>query len=318
MSFVNGNKIKIAAVTGPTASGKTALAIELAKRLNGEIISCDSMQIYRGMDIGTAKPTAEELAEIPHHLIDILPADAPYSCSDYVKDAERAIEDIVSRGKLPIFCGGTGLYLDRLLKGGNDDEAACDAKLREELKIFHEKNGTDALYARLCELDPEAAASIHKNNVKRVMRAIEICLVTGQKKSEIDKKNCEIVDKYDHCVITLSFNNREHLYSRIDKRVDVMLEQGLIDETKRLMAEGVFERSQTAAQAIGYKELFPYILGEASLDCCVDELKRASRRYAKRQITWFSGKDYAKKVFVDDENGMKTFEDIVNISEKLF
>ena len=318
MSFVNGKKIKIAAVTGPTASGKTALAIELAKRLDGEIISCDSMQIYRGMDIGTAKPTSEELAQVPHHLIDILPPDAPYSCSDYVKDAEEAICDIVSRGKLPIFCGGTGLYLDRLLKGGNDDEAACDESVRDELKKFHAENGTDALYEKLLALDPESAENIHKNNVKRVMRAIEICLVTGQKKSEIDKKNSEITDKYDHCVITLSFNDREILYNRINRRVDVMIEQGLVDETKRLMADGVFEMSLTASQAIGYKELFPYIRGEDTLENCVEELKRASRRYAKRQITWFGGKDYAHKVFLDCDGKMKTFEDIVNISKKLF
>lgn len=311
-------KIKIAAITGPTASGKTALAIRLARELGGEIISCDSMQIYRGMDIGTAKPTAEELAAVPHHLIDILPADAPYSCSDYVKDAERAIEDITSRGKLPILCGGTGLYLDRLLKGGNDDEAACDESVRSELKAFYEEHGVDALYEKLLALDPEAAEAIHKNNVKRVMRAIEICLVTGKKKSEIDKKNSEITDKYDHCVITLAFNNREALYERIDRRVDMMIEQGLLDETKKLIADGVFERSVTAAQAIGYKELFPYLRGEASLEECVDELKRASRRYAKRQITWFSGKEYAHKVFLDDENGLKEFEDIVNNLKKLF
>lgn len=316
--MANHIKIKLIAVTGPTASGKTALAIELAKRLDGEIVSCDSMQIYRGMDIGTAKPTKEELSKAPHHLIDILPADAPYSCSDYVKDAEKAIQDIASRGKTPIMCGGTGLYLDRLLKGGNDDEAACDDKLREELKKYHAENGTDALYERLLALDPEAAESIHKNNVKRVMRAIEICLVTGQKKSEIDKKNSEISDRYDHCVLTLAFNNRELLYNRIDRRVDIMIEQGLVEETKSLMAQGVFEKSITAAQAIGYKELFPYLRGEASLESCVEELKRASRRYAKRQITWFSGKDYAHKIFVDDGNGIKTFEDIVNISQKLF
>ena len=315
---MSNEKIKIAAITGPTASGKTALAIELAKRLDGEIISCDSMQIYRGMDVGTAKPTKEELKSVPHHLIDILPADAPYSCSDYVKDAEKAIQDIVSRGKLPIFCGGTGLYLDRLLKGGNEDEAACDEGVREELKKYHAENGTDALYERLSALDPEAAASIHKNNVKRVMRAIEICLVTGHKKSDIDKRNSEITDKYDHRVITLAFNNRELLYSRIDRRVDIMVEQGLIEETKRLMADGVFERSVTAAQAIGYKELFPYLRGEDSLENCIDELKRASRRYAKRQITWFSGKDYAHKIYIDGERGLKTFEDIVNISQKVF
>ena len=311
-------KIKIVAVTGPTASGKTALAIELAKRLDGEIISCDSMQIYRGMDIGTAKPTKSELSQVPHHMIDILPPDAPYSCSDYVKDAERAVEDIVSRGKLPIFCGGTGLYLDRFLKGGNDDGAACDESLREELKRFVDEKGIDALYERLVELDPEAAASIHKNNVKRVMRAIEICLITGEKKSEIDKRNASVVDKYDHRVITLAFESRELLYSRIDARVDMMLEEGLLRETEELMKDGVFERSPTAAQAIGYKELLPYLRGESGLDVCVDELKRATRRYAKRQITWFSGKDYAKKIYVDESNSLKSFEDIVNISKTLF
>ncbi len=312
------NKIKIAAVTGPTASGKTALAIELARRLNGEIISCDSMQIYREMDIGTAKPTDEELAAVKHHLIDILPPDAPYSCSDYVKDAESAIEDIVSRGKVPIFCGGTGLYLDRLLRGGNEEEAASDPALREELWSFYEENGADALYSRLTELDEAAAETIHKNNVKRVIRAIEICLVSGQKKSDIDKKNSSLSEKYEPCVITLSFHNRELLYDRIDKRVDKMIAEGLVEETKRLMEKGVFENSVTASQAIGYKELFPFIRGETALEDCVDELKRASRRYAKRQITWFSGKDYARKIYVDDENGMKTFEDIVNISQKLF
>ena len=311
-------KIKIAAVTGPTASGKTALAIALAKRLDGEIISCDSMQIYRGMDIGTAKPTKAELAEVPHHLIDVLPADAPYSCSDYVKDAERAVQDISSRGKLPIFCGGTGLYLDRFLKGGNDDSAACDEGLREELKAFVNEKGVDALYERLVVLDPEAAATIHKNNVKRVMRAIEICLVTGEKKSDVDKKNADIVDRYDHNVITLAFNDRDLLYKRIETRVDQMVSEGLLEETERLMAEGVFERSVTAAQAIGYKELFPYLRGEATLESCIDELKTATRRYAKRQLTWFSGKDYVKKVFVDGENGLKTFEEIVNFSEQLF
>ena len=318
MSALNEQKIKIIAVTGPTASGKTALAIELANRLDGEIISCDSMQIYRGMDIGTAKPTKDELAAAPHHLIDVLPPDAPYSCSDYVKDAEAVVADIVSRGKLPIFCGGTGLYLDRFLRGGNDDGAACDEGLREELKRFVEENGADALYERLVALDPEAAATIHKNNVKRVMRAVEICLVTGEKKSEIDKRNADIVDKYDHKVITLAFQNRELLYERIERRVDLMIEQGLLNETKMLLADGVFERSPTAAQAIGYKELLPYLWGEDTLENCVDELKKATRRYAKRQITWFSGKDYAHKVYVDEGNSLKTFEDIVNISIKLF
>lgn len=311
-------KTRIIAITGPTASGKTALAIALARELDGEIISCDSMQIYRGMDIGTAKPTREELSAVPHHLIDILPADAPYSCSDYVRDAELAIADITARGKLPIICGGTGLYLDRLLKGGLEDCAATDDGVRAQLWKDAQEQGIDAVYARLCELDPEAAAVIHKNNVKRVIRALEICIVTGQKKSEIDKLNSSVCDKYDHTVITLAFNNRDLLYSRIDKRVDEMIEQGLVEETKRLMEDSVFLRSQTASQAIGYKELFPYIEGNASLEACVDELKRASRKYAKRQITWFGAKDYVKKVYVDDENGIKSLENIAKISKNLF
>ena len=318
MPDVNQKKIKIAAIVGPTASGKTALAIALAQELDGEIISCDSMQIYRGMDVGTAKPNAEELAAVPHHLIDILPPDAPYSCSDFVRDAEAAIEDITSRGKLPILCGGTGLYLDRLLRGGTEDCAASNDDLRRELWDIAEREGADALHKRLAELDPESAEAIHKNNVKRVIRALEVFLVTGQKNSEIDKLNYEISDTYDHTVILLAFNTRELLYDRIDRRVDIMIEQGLIEETRALLAGGVFERSQTASQAIGYKEIFPYLRGEATLDACIDELKRASRKYAKRQITWFSGKDYVNKVFVDDENGVKTFKNIVNISKKLF
>jgi len=318
MSELQSKKTKIAAVVGPTASGKTALAIELARQLGGEIISCDSMQIYRGMDIGTAKPTKDELSAVPHHLIDILPPDAPYSCSDYVRDAEAAIADVTSRGKLPILCGGTGLYLDRLLKGGNEDCAASDEGLRAELWEQVRRDGADALYEKLCELDPEAAATMHKNNVKRVIRALEICIVTGQKKSEIDKLNATVTDKYDHTVIGLNFHNRELLYRRIDERVDRMISDGLVEETKALMAGGIFEKSQTASQAIGYKEMFPYIWGQASLDECVDELKRASRRYAKRQITWFGGKDYVNKVYVDGEDGLQTFENIVKISKNLF
>ena len=308
----------IPAAVGPTASGKTAFSLALGRMLDAEIVCCDSMQIYRDMDIGTAKPNAEERAALPHHMLDFLPPGAPYSAADYAADALACIEDILTRKKTPLLCGGTGLYLDRLLKGGNDDEAACDESVRAELKDFYEQNGVDALYERLLALDPEAAETIHKNNVKRVMRAIEICLVTGKKKSEVDKKNSEITDKYDHRVITLAYNDRQTLYDRIDRRVDMMIEEGLVEETERLLADGVFERSLTAAQAIGYKELFPYLRGEESLENCIDELKRASRRYAKRQITWFSGKDYAHKVFVDGENSDKTFENIVNILQKDF
>ena len=306
------------AITGPTASGKTALSLAVAERIPSEIISCDSMQIYRGMDIGTAKPTADEQSQVAHHLIDILPPDAPYSCADYVRDAEAAIRDVHSRGKLPILCGGTGLYLDRLLRGGVDDGASCDASVRERLMAELSLLGRDAMYERLVKIDPEAAASIHKNNEKRVVRALEICEVTGRKKSEIDKENSELSPLYDATVISLAFHDRELLYERIERRVDLMIAEGLAREARELMAAGVFERSQTAAQAIGYKELFPYLRGECDLSECVSELKVATRRYAKRQLTWFGGKDYVQKVFVDGENGLKTFEEIVNISQKLF
>ena len=311
-------KIKIGAVVGCTASGKTALAIELAKELDGEIICCDSMQIYKGMDIGTAKPTADEQAAVAHHLFDIRTPEQTYSCADFVRDAETAVAEISSRGKLPIFCGGTGLYLDRFLKGGNSDEADSDDTIRAELEEYVRVNGVDALHRKLELLDPESACAIHKNNVKRVIRAIEICKLSGRKKSDIDRENSTLTDRYDYTVIYPFYNNREMLYERINRMVDNMLSDGLVEETKRLLDEGVFEKSKTASQAIGYKEIIPYIKGEMPLDRCVELLKCATRKYAKRQMTWFNSKEYAQKVLMDDENGVKTFKNIVNISKKLF
>lgn len=311
-------KIKIGAVVGCTASGKTSLAIALAKELDGEIICCDSMQIYRGMDIGTAKPTVQERAEVPHHLFDIRSPEETYSCADFVRDATEAVRQIASRGKLPIFCGGTGLYLDRFLRGGNSDEAPSDEDLRRELEAFASEHGNDALFSLLCELDSESACAIHKNNVKRVIRAIEICKLSGRKKSELDSENSSITDMYDYTVIYPFYNDRGILYERINKRVDMMIDEGLAEETKRLLDSGVFERSKTASQAIGYKEIIPYIRGQASLEDCVEQLKCATRRYAKRQLTWFNSKEYAVKVYMDESGVLKTFEDIVNISKKLF
>ena len=312
-------KIKIYGVVGATASGKTALAIELAKRIDGEIICCDSMQIYKDMNIGTAKPTAEERAAVPHHMTDFLPPEVAYSCADYVKDAEFVVEDIVSRGKKPIFCGGTGLYLDRFLRGGNSDEAASDPAYREELtELSLTEGGIDKLHQMLAELDPESAEAIHKNNVKRVIRALEIIKATGRKKSDVDKDNSEFSDKYESCIIYPFYTNREILYGRIERRVDMMIDMGLIEETRRLYDAGVFKVSATAAQAIGYKELLPYIEGRDTLESCIDKLKTATRKYAKRQNTWFSQKPYCQKILMDDENGMKTFEEIVNISQKHF
>lgn len=318
MNEKNG-KIKILAVVGCTASGKTALSVELARRLGGEVISCDSMQIYRGMDIGTAKVTADEMGDVRHHLIDIADPSQNYSCADFVKDATEAVCDISARGKLPVFCGGTGLYLDRFLKGGNDSEAVCDPDYRQMLfSISESEGGVDALYNMLLQKDPESAANIHKNNVKRVIRALEIIQATGMKKSDSDKKNSDMSPIYDSLVLYPYYNDRSILYSRIDARVDRMMSDGLLEETGRLYDDGVFEICPTASQAIGYKELIPYIKGEESLIECTEKLKSATRRYAKRQNTWFSNRDYVTKVHMDDENGIKTFEEIVNICEKLF
>ena len=304
-------KIKILAVVGSTASGKSALALALAERLNGEIISCDSMQIYRRMDIGTAKPTPEETARVRHHLIDCVDPAHTYSCAEYVEDAKAAVADVISRGKLPIFCGGTGLYLDCFLRGGNFEETESDPALRESLFAYASTHGNEALHARLTAVDPESAAAIHPNNVKRVVRALEIFESTGMTKTEADRRSRAVESPYDATVIGLRYEDREILYDRIDRRVDQMLEMGLLAETESLMKDGVFEINATAAQAIGYKELLGYLRGENSLDTAVEDLKRATRRYAKRQITWFGAKDYVEWVDAVENGEMRGFDEIL-------
>ena len=234
------NKIKILAVVGPTGGGKSALALELAKKLNGEIISCDSMQLYRRMNIGTAKPTASEQSEVPHHMIDIVEPCESFSSADYVDMASRAIEDCAKRGKLPIVCGGTGLYLDALLRNADPEPDTTDESVRRELYSFYEENGADALWQMLFDADPESAAAIHKNNVKRVIRAIEVFRVSGVPKSELDRRSKEGGDRYDACVIGLRYSDREVLYGRINRRVDAMIAEGLVEETRSLMAESCF------------------------------------------------------------------------------
>ena len=320
-------KPRILAVVGCTASGKTSLAIELAHQLNGEIVSCDSMQIYRYMNIGTATPDEAERDGIPHHLMDFVDPTDPrgYSCADYVQDARAVVSDILSRGKLPILCGGTGLYLDAFLRGGTFEVTDSDSTLRDELCELAAREGNQALHDILKELDPESAEAIHPNNVKRVARAIEICRTTGRRKSELDRESREPDCPYEATVIGLHYNDRNLLYNRIDRRVDIMMEQGLLEETRRLREAGVFEICRTAAQAIGYKELFPYLDGEATLPACVDVLKMATRRYAKRQLTWFRGKEYVSWIdcdtLSDAVNGVgivKKFEDIVNNAKTLF
>ena len=307
-------KTKVIAVVGPTASGKSALAFELAKRYGGEIISCDSMQVYKRMNIGTAKPTEAEMAEVRHHLIDVVEPTEPFSCEEYVRYAAEAVEDCRKRGMLPIICGGTGLYLDALLRGGNSAPVSDTSGLRAELTERVEREGILPLYEELRSVDPESAEAIHPNNIKRVIRAMEIYLSCGVTKSELDRRSKEFESPYDAKVVGLAYSDREILYRRIEKRVDLMINDGLLEETRSLMNERVFELNGTAAQAIGYKELLGYIEGRQTINEAVAELKKATRRYAKRQITWFFAKDYVIPLDV----GSKTFEEIVNNAAGLF
>lgn len=304
-------KPKILAIVGPTASGKSALAEALAERLDGEIVSCDSMQIYRGMDIGTAKPDQKTRARVRYHLIDVVDPAQEFSMVEYLTLAERAVADILSRGKLPILCGGTGLYLDAFLRGMPESPGG-DPALREGLAALAAERGSDYLLEELAKVDPESAAAIHPSNVRRVIRALEIYQATGITKTEWDRRSREQPTRYSATVLYLCFEDRALLYHRIDARVDEMIAAGLVAETQRLLDEGVFARSGTAAAAIGYKELLPYLRGECELGAAVELLKMATRRYAKRQITWFSAKPYVTRIFADREGKMRKFEEIVN------
>ena len=312
------NRIDLPIIVGPTASGKSALALAIAEEIGGEIVSCDSMQIYKRMNIGTAKPTKEELARVPHHMIDIAEPWENFSCADYARLADEAISDIISRGKTPIVCGGTGLYLDALLRGGLPEAADSDEEYRAELCAFLEREGAEKLHAMLAEVDPESAEAIHMNNTKRVIRALEIYHTSGRKKSELDKENNKIDGKYRPLAVGLFYPDRSVLYDRIDQRVDIMIKEGLLDEVKALEAEGVFKRSKTASAAIGYKELLGYLHGEAGLEESVEFLKMATRRYAKRQCTWFFAKDYVNKIEINPPFDKKTFEKSVKNAKKVF
>lgn len=313
----------VTAIVGCTASGKTALALALAKRYGGEIISCDSMQIYKGMDIGTAKPTKQEQDSVPHHLIDIVDPTAfvdacGYSCADYVRDAREATAEVLMRGRLPILCGGTGLYLDAFLRGGSFEQTEIDPALRAELTEIEQKEGAEALHKMLQEADPESARMIHPNNVKRVIRALEIYRTGGKKKSDLDLASQESVCPYRAKVIGLRWQDREMLYRRIDRRVEEMMDAGLPEETERLRAAGVFARCATAAQAIGYKELFPYLDGEESRADAILRLQIATRHYAKRQMTWFYAKPYVSWIDMVENGKEKPFSSVLTEAEMLF
>ena len=278
------NKIPLIVVCGPTASGKTALAVELAKLYNGEVVSADSMQIYKGMSIATAKPTAEEMQGIAHHLIDFVEPDVKFSVADYLPLARECISDIYSRGKQPIICGGTGLYISSLINNVRFEEIKSDPQLRARLEAEYKELGAHAMWQRLLEIDPETANSVHENNAPRVIRGIEAYLLTGKRLSQLRKESITEESDYISCIIGLGFKDRAVLYDRINRRVDIMIEDGLIEECRSVYESCTLE---TACQAIGYKELIPYFRGEKPLDECVELIKQETRHYAKRQLTWF-------------------------------
>ena len=272
-------------VVGPTASGKTALAIDLAKAVNGEIVSADSMQIYEGMDIATAKPLPEELAAVPHHLIGFVPVETPFSVADYAVLARTAINEIMNRGKIPILCGGTGLYVKAIIDNVQYSETIpSDELLRERLRLFAEQNGNDALWKRLEMIDPETARRIHPNNVGRVIRAIEVMEVSGRSIREHEADSRREPCPYHVIELGLRYQDREKLYQCINKRVDKMVEMGLPEEVKTAREKGL---TATAAQAIGCKELYGWLDGDETLAEALERLKQSTRRYAKRQLTWF-------------------------------
>ena len=275
----------IICIAGPTASGKTALAVELAKELDGEVVSCDSMQIYRRMDIGTAKPTPEEMQGIRHHMLDVAEPDEDFSVSCYCAMAGPIVDDIIARGKTAVIAGGTGLYMDSLIQG-NDFAPFPATGVREQLDAEADSCGIQVLFDRLKSIDPDAAGKLHLSDRKRIIRALEVYLETGETITEHNRKTQLIPPRYRPIWLGLDFENRADLYGRIDLRVGIMLEMGLIDEIKGLLASGIPEKC-TAMQAIGYKEFVAALEGQCTVEQAADQVRQSSRRYAKRQLTWF-------------------------------
>ncbi len=291
------SKIPLIAIVGPTASGKTSLAVEVCKRFGAEAVSCDSMQIYKGMDIATAKPTAEEMQGIPHHLIGFLEPDEAFSVARYCELANEAISDITARGKLAVLVGGTGLYYSSLTDNIEFLPDETDFEYRDYLKKRAEKEGAHVLLDELSDVDPEAAKNLHVNNVGRIIRALEIHHTTGKTKTVQNEQSRNNPSPYKTIAVCLDAKDRQYLYNRINKRVDLMLEAGLLEEAKAFFESPL---GRTARQAIGYKELYPYFAGEKTLDECIDNLKMQTRRYAKRQLTWFRRDEKIKFFYIDD------------------
>ena len=293
------NLPRVVAIGGPTATGKTALSVALAKEFGGEVVNADSMKIYRGLDIGTAKPTAEERQGIPHHLMDFLPPEAPYSVADFTAAAAPLIEQLNSAGKLPIVTGGTGLYITSLMKGTAFAPEKTDPAIRARLQTEANEQGSAALYARLQQIDPAYAEKLHPNNLPRVIRALELFEATGRRMSEQQRAALAAEPPYRSLCICLTCRDRAELYRRIDRRMDSMLQNGVLEEAKLVYDNR--ETYRTAAQAIGYKEFFPYFAGEMPLNDCANRLKQATRNYAKRQLTWFRHQANGVWLYVDEE-----------------
>lgn len=290
-------KIKIVAVVGPTASGKTSLAVKLAKTFDGEVISADSMQVYKGMDIATAKPDDEEMSGVPHHLISIISPDEEFSVARFRQFATEAVKDIVNRGKLPIIAGGTGLYVDSFLGNTNFLENTKNDEVRLELTNRLEKEGIESLYNELKEKDPSAAEKIHPNNSLKIIRALEILYSSGKTLTRQNELSHLKESPYESFIIGLNAKDREFLYDRINRRVDIMESNGLVEEARMFFES---ESASTACQAIGYKEMKPYLDGLISLEEAKNNLKQATRRYAKRQLTWFRRNENVNWLNIDE------------------
>lgn len=294
-------------MAGPTASGKTKLAVELAKRYSAEVVSCDSMQIYEGIGISTAKPAPEEMQGVPHHLIDFLPVNESFSVADYCETAKKCIAEVTARGKNTVLCGGTGLYMQSLLENIDFSGNGADGEIREKLRKRSETEGAEALWKELLSIDPESAKTIHMNNLGRVIRALELYYTSGITMSEQKKQSRKNPSEYEPCIIFLNYENRHILYDRINLRVDKMLEEGLLDEA-RSFYESVKNAETTSKQAIGCKEFIPYFEGKCTFGEAVDSIKRETRHYAKRQLTWFNRMNGTVKLYADN----LSFEEIVN------
>ena len=307
---------KIVVITGPTASGKTALGVALCQKLHGEVVSADSMQIYRRMTIGTAKPTPEEMQGVPHHMIDVAEPEENWSVARYVEAAAACVEDILARGKLPVIVGGTGLYIDSLLSGRTFAGGAVNEALRQELSERYDEIGANGLLGELRKVDPERAEKLHPGDKKRIVRALEVFILTGKTITEHDRRTAALPPRFDSVRYALSFRDRETLYARIRLRVDDMVRRGLFDETRALLEAGV-SPDATAMQAIGYKEAAAALRGECTREEAAEMIKRASTRYAKRQLTWLRRDKELRWIFREDRpDPERTAEEILGELER--